>query len=139
MKCQSLILAKFLDEGIPDFSLFNLEVYDVNIDTMKEDLAEGGILVQLLVASADPYLRFHVKSSGRFKLNEPIKVYVAGKVLASKSDLYAVGDLLGANLPLTTVQIVPLEVLQGGSHWKLTDFLDEEHISQGVGKFETAS
>ena len=136
MKCQSLLLKSFLDNGVPDASIFEVEEHDVDIQALQDGLAEGDILVQLLVASADPYLRFHVKSTGRFKLNEPIRVYVAGKVLASKSNLYAVGDLFGANLPLTKVQVVSKEVLQSGSHWKLTDYLDEAHISLGVGKLK---
>ena len=45
----------------------------------------------------------------------------------------AVGDLIGANLPFSTVQVVTEDKLKATAAWKLTGLITEEQISLGIG------
>eukprot|EP01031_Cornospumella_fuschlensis_P027050 gene27050-32685_t len=133
MKCQSLILTRSLDEGVPDGSIFRVDESDIDVEAAKQTLQEGDMLVQLLVASADPYLRGHIKSVGEVKPGSPMHCFVVGRVLASRSGTYGEGDLFGAQLDLVTVQVVTRSTLARTLHWKLTGYVDESNITYGVG------
>lgn len=98
------------------------------------DLKEGGILLQILAMSADPYLRSGCKSEANGgAVPRPMTGFVSGKVLASKRPDYIAGDLFGASLPFCTVQHITAEAAQKTLMWKLTGMVTEENISFGVG------
>lgn len=59
--------------------------------------------------------------------------FLAGKVLASRSPAWVAGDLIGASLPLCSLQVVPAALLGATAAWKLTNHCDEAHIALGVG------
>jgi NADPH-dependent curcumin reductase CurA len=82
------------------------------------------------VAAADPYLRGMIKS-GRTAPGSVMSGFVAGKIVASSSPEWVVGDLFGAHLPFTTVQAVGPAALAGLR--KLTGVISEENISYGIG------
>jgi NADPH-dependent curcumin reductase len=125
----STVTAVLLDrpciEGLPTPDFFRI------VSLPKPELSEiGGILVQTLVASADPYLR------GRFKTmpaGAAVEVFQAGRVIGSTSPAWAVGDLWGGRLPLITEQFVSAARLATGEVWRLTGLVDEAHISYGIG------
>ena len=99
------------------------------------DVEEGGILVQALVYSADPYQRSAVRSDrpGGKKLGDAMTGFLAGRVVASRSPAWVEGDLIGASLPLCSLQVVSAAGLAATASWKLTGFCDEATISHGVG------
>jgi len=125
-----------LNEGIPGPEHFEI----LKTSVKASDLPDGGILLDVLVMSVDPYLRGGLKNrnplSGKEGTGSGRRImsgFVAGKVIASKSDKWVVGDLLGASLPFSTVQIVSAEAMAKTLSWKLTEYLDESQISLGVG------
>ena len=61
-------------------------------------------LVQLLVVSADPYMRYRIRSDGDYKADSPMLGLVAGKVLETNVPEWKVGDLFGAELPYIDIQ-----------------------------------
>ncbi|GKZ32802.1 hypothetical protein AbraIFM66950_002429 [Aspergillus brasiliensis] len=83
---------------------------DVVLEQVSYDASapapEGGIFVQSLYASFDPYMRgrmrpAHVKSySPAFTLNAPIDSSIIGKVLRSNNPSYKEGDLIIGFLPI---------------------------------------
>lgn len=121
----SILLDRPCLEGMPTSDYFRI------VTSPKPVLGgDGDVLVQTLVASADPYLR------GRFKAmpaGSAIEVFQAGRITASSSPDWKVGDLWGGRLPLVTEQVVTAKALAGGALWRLTGLLDEGRISQGVG------
>ena len=113
---------------------------DTTVDTAA--LADGGILLRSLVMSVDPYLRGGLKNregllgTGAVKGGTGERVmsgFVAGRVEASKSDKYQVGDLIGVSANFSTLQILSKETLAATLSWKLPDMVTEENISLGVG------
>ena len=133
MSCKSLVLASSLDEGIPGPDQFRIEVNDT--PPTAADCSDGDILVQLLAISADPYLRGAIKSTGSTQPGDVMKGFVVGKILASNCHKWSTGDLFGAHLPFSTVQLLSKEVLEAGTLiWKLTDHLNESNISIGLGE-----
>eukprot|EP00662_Eupelagonemidae_sp_cell21_P046888 gene46888-51070_t len=74
---------------------------------------------------ADPYLRGGCK---RMPPGSPMSGFVAGRAKG-----WAVGDLVGASLPFTTVQVVSKEAQAKTAIWKLTGHLTEATISYGIG------
>jgi NADPH-dependent curcumin reductase CurA len=125
---KSILLVKPVQSGVPESSDFLFEESIVKLD----DLPEGGAIVQLLCISADPYLRSLMKDSSSFR-NRIIRGFVSGKVLASKNPNWVAGDLIGSNLPFTTIQIVSSNELGNDVSRKLTGLLTEENISYGIG------
>ena len=59
--------------------------------------------------------------------------FVSGKILVSKSKKWKAGDLFGANLPLSTFQILSKTQRENTVMWNLTSHLDEKNLSLGVG------
>ncbi|KAG5180396.1 hypothetical protein JKP88DRAFT_200347 [Tribonema minus] len=124
---KSIVLSAYCDSGYPGPEHFTIETVPV------DDLADGGLLVQALVMSADPYLRASVKSNSGKPLGTPMSGFIAGKVLESKNAAWKAGDLFGASLPFTTVQVVTADQLSKTVSWKLSEFITEDQISLGIG------
>ena len=55
------------------------------------------------------------------------------QVIASRNPEWRVGELFGAHLPFTTVQVLSAERLAKSLVWRLTGLLTEETISLGIG------
>lgn len=126
---KSIVLIASVEYGLPEPSHFSIVESVVD----SENLQEGDMLVRLLVLSADPFLRASIKSGGFNHAGEVMSGFVAGKVLASKNAKRVEGDLFGSKLPISTVQIVTADALSRTDSWKLTELVDEEHISYGIG------
>jgi hypothetical protein len=115
-----------LDEGMPGPEHFKIT------ETTVGEVEEGGIMVELLHISADPYMRSRIKSGAGAKAG-PISGFVTARVLVSKSKKWHPGDIVGTSLPYTTVQIVSAEALEKAMMWRLTHLVDETTASQGIG------
>jgi NADPH-dependent curcumin reductase CurA len=131
---RTIILKNNLNEGLPGPEHFHIEDSSLNIDEMKKMLTNDSVLVQLLVISADPYLRGTIRTdyAHSVQAGHPMKGFVAGKVIASINPHWKEGDLFGANLPFTTYQVVSAEVIEHGFR-KLTNLVNENEISLGIG------
>eukprot|EP00595_Chromulina_sp_UTEXLB2642_P000138 CAMPEP_0196762350 /NCGR_PEP_ID=MMETSP1095-20130614/1761_1 /TAXON_ID=96789 ORGANISM="Chromulina nebulosa, Strain UTEXLB2642" /NCGR_SAMPLE_ID=MMETSP1095 /ASSEMBLY_ACC=CAM_ASM_000446 /LENGTH=293 /DNA_ID=CAMNT_0042113017 /DNA_START=34 /DNA_END=912 /DNA_ORIENTATION=- len=126
---KSIILKQHLSIGFPTEENFAIETSTINSD----DIPNGGILLQVLVASSDPYLRGRMRPEGDFVEGKVIKTFVSGKVLHSNNENWVSGDLLGGSLPLSSYQIIPPELFSQTAIWKLTGLIDESEISLGIG------
>lgn len=124
----SLTLVEAIPEGIPEPKHFEVAYVP---ECAEGDVAEGGILVQLLCLSADPYMRSGCKDGAN--LPRTMSGFVSGKVLHSKTDKWSAGDLFGASLPYTTFQVLTAETLGKTLMWNLTPHITEEQISWGIG------
>jgi len=62
---------------------------------------------------------------------QPVRGFVAGKVLASSLDDWSPGDLFGASLPFSTYQTLTKEQIDQTVMWKLTGLISVEEISLG--------
>lgn len=132
VKCKSVVLLASLESGIPGPEHFRIDETEVCVDKPKE----GEVVVQVLCMSADPYLRGRIKaadggSKDKIRGGDVMAGFVSGRVIASSNDKWTVGDLFGAHLPFSTVQIV--HNVDTTLMWKLTDLITEDHISYGVG------
>jgi NADPH:quinone reductase len=78
----------------------------------------------------DPYLRGGLKVG---EVPRPMSGFVSGIVVASKNPNWVEGDLFGASLPYTTIQVVTADQMAKTLMWKLTGYIDAEHLSYGVG------
>jgi len=123
---KTLELIACLDEGMPGPEHFKITEAKVG------DVEDGGMLVELLNVSADPYMRSRIKTAGGGKAG-PMSGFVTGRVLVSKNDKWFAGDFIGASLPYTTVQVVSKEALAGTVSWKLTGLVDETNAAKGIG------
>lgn len=123
---KTLELIAPLDEGMPGPEHFKVTESPVG------EVEEGGILIELLHISADPYMRSRIKSGAGGKAG-PVSGFVSARVLVSKSEAWHPGDFMGASLPYTTVQCVSKEVLASTVSWKLTGLVDEDTASHGIG------
>lgn len=126
---KTITLKTHVEEGLPLKEHFEIVTSTVETNLLEE----GDIAIQVLVMSADPYLRGRIKSSGMIKLGDPLSGFVAGKVIASKNSAWVVGDLIGAALPFSTVQIIKKDTFSKTASWKLTGLIEEKDISLGVG------
>ena len=57
---KTVVLLKNLDGGVPTPDIFKIAESTVK----ASDVPEGGLLVQILAISADPYLRGQIRSTG---------------------------------------------------------------------------
>ena len=131
MPAKTVTLTSYIPSGLPGPEHFT--IVESTLPT-EADVQEGGILLQILAMSADPYLRSSCKSEATGgAIPRTMSGFVSGKVLCSKRPDYVAGDLFGASLPFTTCQIVTAEQATKTLIWKLTDMLTEENISQGLG------
>ena len=126
---RTLFLKQSLDEGHPTAEIFEFKESSVDVGT----ISEGSIAVEIQVISADPYLRGQIKSTGSIKAGTPMFGFVGGKVIASKTEAWGVGDLFGSRLPFSTYQILTPEILASTVTWKLTDLISESEISLSIG------
>jgi hypothetical protein len=111
---KTLRLLAPLDDGYPSAELgvhFDLAVASKPLVVTPESLRPGQMLVKLLAVSADPYQRGRIRSlnplTGLRREPGPAAMagFVSGKVLASRDPKWRPGDLFGASLPITTVQV----------------------------------
>ncbi|KAI0841354.1 NAD(P)-binding protein [Hypoxylon sp. FL0890] len=83
-----------------------------------EAVPAGGVIVEVLSASLDPYLRSRMRDPSvrsykpAFTLNEAIENYAVARVLKSKSDKFHVGDAIYAILPFAQYAALTAEDLQ---------------------------
>lgn len=63
MESKAIYLQENIDEGLPESHHFEIKSHTVDVSA----LCEGDIAVQLIVLSADPYLRGQIRSTGRIK------------------------------------------------------------------------
>lgn len=125
---QSVELIDRLDEGIPGPEHFRITRTDTTLAALESHCLEGGIIVQSMVISADPYLRGLIRTDGAIKGNQMFG-FVAGKVIASKNSKWHAGDLFGGRLNFSSFQVLSPEQVAG--IWPLR--IPEEKISYGIG------
>ena len=87
---KAVVLDRPCLSGLPTAEYFR--VIDVPTAVLTED-DTGSILVQTLVASADPYLRGRIKALSPGSILKG--VFQAGRVIASNNPSWVVGDLWG--------------------------------------------
>lgn len=86
---------------------------------------QGGLVLENLVASFDPYMRGRMRDSSiksyspAFDLDGPISNTSVGKVLKSDSPDFKEGDLVSAFVPIAQYAHVPKELIDGKRVWKL--------------------
>jgi len=122
---KTLQLIAPVDEGMPKPEHFKV------VETPVGEVSDGGILLEVMYLSADPYMRGRIKSTAVKESPSVISGFVAGRVLASKSPAWFPGDLLGGSMPYATVQVVSEAGLK--ACWKLTGLLEESNLSHGIG------
>lgn len=134
---KSLLLKEFVEDGVPGPQHFAITQKEVDLEEAYAKLEEGGLILQTLAMSADPYLRNTIRQSGTFgqmKAGSPMVGFQSGKVLASKSDKWKAGDYFGGGLPFRTHHVLTGDHLKKAALWKLTGLLpSEDKISYGIG------
>eukprot|EP00592_Proboscia_alata_P009458 CAMPEP_0194361478 /NCGR_PEP_ID=MMETSP0174-20130528/9062_1 /TAXON_ID=216777 /ORGANISM="Proboscia alata, Strain PI-D3" /LENGTH=381 /DNA_ID=CAMNT_0039133707 /DNA_START=32 /DNA_END=1177 /DNA_ORIENTATION=- len=123
-------LIDYLDEGVPGPEHFTIGEGPVPTLTLDGD---GDILIQVVAMSADPYLRVGIKPGGGKNPGDAMNGFVSGFVLASNSEKWIPGDFVGAATDFTNIQVLTKAAQAKTMIWKLTGFLDAEHLSYGVG------
>ncbi|KAI1841913.1 hypothetical protein JX266_011883 [Neoarthrinium moseri] len=105
------LIFKSVPEGFPVPGK-DLAVEDRDFD-QAAPAPKGGITVEILSASYDPYLRgkmrpAHIESyAPAFEINGPIVNTTAGRVLKSENSDYQAGDLVLAFTPLAQYAVIP--------------------------------
>ena len=129
---KTLILNAACNSGLPTPAHFRVEEGPA---PSADALADGSVLVRVTHLSADPYLRGRLKVNrpGATEPGSPISGFVTGVVLASRNTKWSAGDLFGANLPFTTVQVLTAQHLTMTAMWKLTGLCTEEDLHMGLG------
>ncbi len=128
---RTLVVAASCDEGVP--SREHVRVVDGDV---PDALPPGGALrLRALFLSADPYMRSQLRSTSARAITpgEPLRGFLVARVEASTLDAWAVGDVLGASLPLATLQVVTGGALARTAAWKLTGLVEDARLSLGVG------
>jgi len=125
---KSLELIAPIEEGLPENKHFAVK------ESPVPEVPEGGLLLQVLYLSPDPYMRGGMKSANGAKAGMPVAGFVCGRVLASKNKKWFPGDFLGTHAPFTTVLVMTEEML-GKMVWRLTGLVNEATASLGVGIF----
>mmetsp|Transcript_8608 Transcript_8608/g.10028 ORF Transcript_8608/g.10028 Transcript_8608/m.10028 type:complete len:358 (+) Transcript_8608:85-1158(+) len=123
-------LIDYLDEGVPGPEHFTIG--EGPVPTLTPD-GDGDILIQVVAMSADPYLRGGIKPGRGKKPGDAMNGFVSGFVLASNSEKWIPGDFVGASTDFTNIQVLTKAAQAKTAIWKLTGFLDAEHLSYGVG------
>jgi len=125
---KTVCLNDVLASGIPGPEHFTIKEEPVPV--LEND---GDILVQCLALSADPYLRGGIKPGRGKKAGDAMNGFVAGVVLESKSEKWVAGDLFGGAFDFSNMLLITKEMMGKTIMWKLTDLIDEDKISYGVG------
>lgn len=130
MQATTVCLKHFVPEGVPTPKDFEMKQ-----SVVPKTVTDGQLLVQILCMSPDPYLRNRIKSEANAAGNAgpgmPMTGFVSGQVIESKHPDWKTGDLFGASLPYSTVQIVDLSS-PGVLIWPLKS-IGIDQISLGVG------
>lgn len=119
-------------QGMPTSDLF--EVRDTMIEST--DLADGGVLLDILVMSVDPYLRGLIRTPTAGEVPTGGKLmegFVAGRVRESRTSTWRKGDFFGASLSFSTAVLLTKEQLANTLMWNLTGHVDESTIQRGIG------
>jgi NADPH-dependent curcumin reductase len=132
LTAHTITLAASINEGIP--SADNFRVVSSAAPT-ADALTDGDLLIRATHFSADPYQRSSIRSDrpNAKKVGEALTGFISGVVVASQNAAWVAGDLFGASLPLTTIQVVTPAILSRTVFWKLTGFCTEDKLSLGVG------
>lgn len=110
------LIFKKAPDGLPKPG--DLVVEDRPIDL--SDCPDGGVVAQILSVSLDPYLRGRMRAPESksyfppFALDGPVENAAVGRVVTSRSDRFAVGDLI--RVPMCAVAqycAIPAERLEG--------------------------
>lgn len=94
----------------------DLAVEDVQT---ASEAPEGGILVQVLYSSLDPYLRGLMRDPSiksyfpAFEAGNPVKAYSLSKVTKSATDKFKEGDIVGAVVPIQRFVTINSDQLEG--------------------------
>mmetsp|Transcript_28317 Transcript_28317/g.74336 ORF Transcript_28317/g.74336 Transcript_28317/m.74336 type:complete len:353 (+) Transcript_28317:184-1242(+) len=124
---KTVTLIEHIPEGIPGPEHF--AIHQTAAPTAAA-LQDGEVLVRVTHMSADPYLRSGCKSEAKGgAVPRPMKGFVVASVVESKRPGVEAGDLIGADLPFTTIQVLP----KGAFLWSLGKHLSPERASLGVG------
>ncbi|KAL0930399.1 Zinc-type alcohol dehydrogenase-like protein PB24D3.08c 1 [Colletotrichum truncatum] len=111
------LIFKKIPDGLP-VAGEHLTVEDRPIDL--DDAPEGGLVVEVLYASFDPYLRGKMRDPSKksysppFDLDGPITNDTIGKVLKSNNSDFPEGSLVVAHTPIAEYARVPPAILQRG-------------------------
>lgn len=96
----------------------HLAIEDRPIDL--DDAPEGGLVVEILYASFDPYQRGRMRDASKksysppFEIDGPITNSTIGKVLKSNNPDFAEGDLVYSHTPIAQYARVTSSILQQG-------------------------
>ena len=129
---KTLYLAAACNSGLPTAAHFRVEEAPA---PLAEELAAGCVLVRLTHISADPYQRGRIKADrpGAIPAGAALAGFVSGVVVASRAPKWAAGDLFGAQLPYTTLQVLAPPLLAATPMWRLNGLCTEAELHLGVG------
>lgn len=127
---RTLIVSASCDEGVPTHE--HVRVVD---GTTPSSIPPHALLLRSLFFSADPYMRSMLKSGRPSSIapGSPLRGFLVARVESSTLDEWKEGDVLGASLPLSTLQVVTDKVLAQTVVWRLTGLVDDARLSFGVG------
>ncbi|EXF86467.1 zinc-binding dehydrogenase [Colletotrichum fioriniae PJ7] len=109
------LIFKKIPTGLP-VAGEHLTIEDRPIDL--NDAPEGGLVIEVLYASFDPYQRGRMREAGTksyspaFELDGPITNSTVGKVLKSNSPDFAEGELVYSHTPIAQYARVTPQILQ---------------------------
>lgn len=138
---RSIILVDYVEDGIPSPENFTVFEEDFDIAEALRSCPVDGVVLQNLVLSADPYQRLSIRKNGHIDQmvpGQPMKGVLAGKVLASRSDKWRVGDLYGGILPFQTYVVLDAAQVRTVFMYNLSGYVNESNISLGIGLFGLA-
>ncbi|OLN95798.1 Zinc-type alcohol dehydrogenase-like protein PB24D3.08c 1 [Colletotrichum chlorophyti] len=111
------LIFKKIPSGLP-VAGEHLTIEDRPIDL--DDAPEGGLVVEILYASFDPYLRGKMRDASKksysppFEIDGPITNDTVGKVLKSNNSDFEEGSLVVAHTPIAEYARVSADVLKRG-------------------------
>ena len=117
-----------LAEGVP-----GPEHFFIKEEAVPTEVEDGGVRLQILSISADPYLRGGITPGRGKAAGDAMFGFVAGTVLESKNAQWESGDLFGGNMAFSNIICLGKEATTKTLMWKLTGLIDEENISYGIG------
>ncbi|PKI68589.1 hypothetical protein CRG98_010993 [Punica granatum] len=120
VRSKECYLSAFASDGIPTSDHLRFRTVDLPVSVTS--IPDGHIAVEILSISVDPYLRTRMlgREDGlyfsQFKLDEESAQVVlscgVGKVIASKDDRYATGDItMSLVFPVAEYAVVPSELI----------------------------
>ncbi|XP_031378612.1 (+)-pulegone reductase-like [Punica granatum] len=116
VRSKECYLSAFASDGIPTSDHLRFRTVDLPVSVTS--IPDGHIAVEILSISVDPYLRTRMlgREDGlyfsQFKLDEVVLSCGVGKVIASKDDRYATGDItMSLVFPVAEYAVVPSELI----------------------------